>query len=311
MNLKRLMQIPKARLLKKLLGFDEIFTVALREGADGALLREAERPFMPIAYSSKYWYADPITFCHEGKEYLFVEEYDRDTLKGQLAAAVLEPNGGNVAFHTILQEPYHLSYPMVFPWQDGIYMIPETSENRSINLYQAEAFPYQWRLVQAFDVGRELVDTVVLEKSDGALTLLTSEVSPENPLLVRFRKLVLKKDRDAVSLELLPEGEAAPYDLHSRTAGKIFEDGGRRILPTQHSTAVDYGHSLCFSELTDGKMKQLRILGPADVEIADIPANHRIGIHTYCCTGSVEVIDVRYLKFAPVNQMKKMLRKSR
>lgn len=311
MNLKRLMQIPKARLLKKLLGFDEIFTVALREGADGALLREAERPFMPIAYSSKYWYADPITFCHEGKEYLFVEEYDRDTLKGQLAAAVLEPNGGNVAFHTILQEPYHLSYPMVFPWQDGIYMIPETSENKSINLYQAEAFPYQWRLVQAFDVGRELVDTVVLEKSDGALTLLTSEVSPENPLLVRFRKLVLKKDRDAVSLELLPEGEAAPYDLHSRTAGKIFEDGGRRILPTQRSTAVDYGHSLCFSELTDGKMKQLRTLGPADVEIADIPANNRIGIHTYCCTGSVEVIDVRYLKFAPVNQMKKMLRKSR
>ena len=49
MNLKRLMQIPKARLLKKLLGFDEIFTVALREGADGALLREAERPIVPIA----------------------------------------------------------------------------------------------------------------------------------------------------------------------------------------------------------------------------------------------------------------------
>lgn len=311
MNLKRLMQIPKGRLLKKLLGFDEIFTIALREGNGGTLLRETERPFMPIAYSSKYWYADPITFFHEGKNYLFAEEYDRDILRGQLAVAVLEPDGSNVTFRTILQEPYHLSYPMVFSWGDGIYMIPETSENKSVNLYQAVSFPYQWRLVQAFDVERELVDTVVLEKTDGAVTLLTSEVSPENPLLVRFRKLTMKKDGDTVSLELLPEGEDAPYDLDSRTAGRIFEDGGQRILPTQRSTAVDYGHSLCFEGLTAGKMTQLRTFGPTDVEIAGIPAKNRIGIHTYSCTENVEVIDVRYLRFAPVNQMKKVLRKFR
>ena len=308
MNLKRLAQIPKRRLVKKLLGFDEIFTIALREKRGGTLLRESGNPFRPIAYSSRYWYADPITFCHEGKQYLFAEEYDRDTLKGQLAAAVLEPDGESVTFRTILQEPYHLSYPMVFSWGDGIYMIPETSENKSVNLYQAVSFPYRWRLVRAFDVGRELVDTVVLEKTGGDLTLLTSEVSPENPLLVRFRTLVLKKDGDTVSLELLPEGEDSPYDLDSRTAGRIFDQGGVRVLPTQSSTAVDYGHSLYFAKLTADGTTRLCGYGPADVEIEGIPAKDRIGIHTYACTDTLEVIDVRYQKFAPVNQMKKVLK---
>ena len=81
MNLKRLALIPKRRLVKKLLGFDEIFTIAFREKRGGTLLRESGNPFRPIAYSSRYWYADPITFCHEGKQYLFAEEYDRDTLR--------------------------------------------------------------------------------------------------------------------------------------------------------------------------------------------------------------------------------------
>lgn len=311
MNLKRLAQIPKERLLKKLLGFDEIFTIALREKRGGTLLGESDGPFRPIAYSAKYWYADPITFCHEDRQYLFAEEYDRDTLKGQLAVAVLEPNSEHVTFRTILQEPYHLSYPMVFSWKDGIYMIPETSENKSINLYQAVSFPYRWRLVRAFDVGRELVDTVVLEERGGDLILLTSEVSPENPLLVRFRTLVLKKDGDAVSLELLPAGEDSPYDLDSRTAGRIFDQGGGRVLPTQSSTAVDYGHSLCFAKLTPEGTTRLCEYGPTDVEIQGIPAKDRIGIHTYSCTDTLEMIDVRYQKFAPVNQMKKVLKKVR
>ena len=52
MNLKRLAQIPKGRLFKKLLGFDEIFTIALRGECGGTLLRESDRPFRPISYSS-------------------------------------------------------------------------------------------------------------------------------------------------------------------------------------------------------------------------------------------------------------------
>lgn len=308
MNLKRLMEIPKGRLVKKLLGFDEIYTVALREGNAGGLLGEPERPFLPIAYSSKYWYADPITFRCAGRDYLFCEEFDRDAQRGQIAAACLEDGAKNVRFHTVLREDYHMSYPMVFAWGDGIYMIPETSEHKSINLYQADAFPDSWRLLASFDMGRELVDTVVLEKTDRALTLLTSEVSPENPLYVRFRKLILRRDGENVSLQLLPEGEASPFDLDSRTAGRIFEDGRRSILPTQRSTAVDYGHSLCLSELGPDGMTPLCALGPSDVKIEGIPAKNRIGIHTYSCTGSMEVIDVRYLKFAPVNQIKKILK---
>ena len=121
----------------------------------------------------------------------------------------------------------------------------------------------------------------------------------------------MKKDGDAISLELLPEGEDSPYDLDSRTAGRIFDQGGVRVLPTQSSTAVDYGHSLYFAKLTADGTTRLCGYGPADVEIQGIPAKDRIGIHTYSCTDTLEVIDVRYQKFAPVNQMKKVLKKVR
>lgn len=47
----------------------------------------------------------------------------------------------------ILDEPFHLSYPYVFKWQDQVYLIPESFEANSIRLYRAVNFPTQWEFV--------------------------------------------------------------------------------------------------------------------------------------------------------------------
>lgn len=56
--------------IKKIMGYEEIFTVAYRDK------RENEE-YEIIKPNSKWWFADPIVFKWKAQEYLFCEMYDR------------------------------------------------------------------------------------------------------------------------------------------------------------------------------------------------------------------------------------------
>ncbi|TGT23202.1 formyl transferase, partial [Mesorhizobium sp. M4B.F.Ca.ET.172.01.1.1] len=43
-----------------------------------------------------------------------------------------------------LELPYHLSYPFVFERDGEMWMVPESSANRTVDLYRATAFPGGW-----------------------------------------------------------------------------------------------------------------------------------------------------------------------
>ena len=45
---------------------------------------------------------------------------------------------------SVLKEPFHLSYPLVFPWDGHWYMTPETLKAGAIRLYRADPFPHRW-----------------------------------------------------------------------------------------------------------------------------------------------------------------------
>ena len=46
-----------------------------------------------------------------------------------------------------MREPFHLSYPCVFNWQNSYFMTLETLAEEAIWLYQAVSFPEGWRKV--------------------------------------------------------------------------------------------------------------------------------------------------------------------
>ena len=48
---------------------------------------------------------------------------------------------------TVLKEPFHLSYPCVFEYQNEMYMVPETLGANSVRLYRATDFPTKWEHV--------------------------------------------------------------------------------------------------------------------------------------------------------------------
>ncbi len=89
-----------------------------------------------------HYFADPFLIKDAEKHWLFFEDYSYATRHGVIGCAEVLPDGSLDESRTILQRPYHLSYPCLL--RDGggeLYMIPETLQNGTIELYRCRAFP--------------------------------------------------------------------------------------------------------------------------------------------------------------------------
>ena len=294
----RALHMPPARLMKKLTGYKEIYTVAVRRrDPENPLPALGEGAYTPLPYDPTTWYADPLLYIHEGCRALFCEAYDRAADRGAIAVFRFDKKGLPVEPRVILREEYHLSFPMVFEWNGTLYMIPETGNNHSINLYRCENFPEKWVREAVFDAGCEICDTIVWEKSAERVSLLASETKPENQLYTRYRRFDLTKSEEGFALT--PDDpfncQHIDFDFASRNAGPLFTQGGQTIHPTQVSTSVDYGVYLQFFACRAGRETPLCAAEPGRVTIAGLDPKTIIGIHTYCCDDEVEIIDARYL----------------
>lgn len=301
-QLYRALHMPPARLLKKLAGYKEIYTIAVRprprqEGC--APLPALGAPaYTPLPYTPGVWYADPLLFHHEGKRYLFCEAFDMAAGRGDIAVCEWDENGLLTAPRVVLRGDCHLSFPTVFDWNGDVYMIPETGHNHTLELYRCRTFPDEWEKVQAFATGGETCDTILLDKTDTALALLCSETRADNQLYVRYRRYTLRRLGGGFALE---EDEAynlqhRAFDLTSRNAGPLFWLDDQLIHPTQVSTTVDYGVYLQFYARRGASEVPLCAATPRNVTITGLDAAQIVGIHTYCCDEDVEVIDARYLR---------------
>ena len=95
----------------------------------------------------KFW-ADPFPLKVDGKYFIFFEEYLYQTRRAHISVMEVSKSGATDPV-MVLQRPYHLSYPFVFSWKDRYYMIPETAENKTVEVYSCESFPNEWKLESA------------------------------------------------------------------------------------------------------------------------------------------------------------------
>src|SRR5438045_8028042 len=76
---------------------------------------------MPAAFV-----ADPFMIQRDHTWYMFFEVMNAETGRASINLANSD-NGHEWTYKQIvLDEPFHLSYPYVFAWQDEHYMVPET-----------------------------------------------------------------------------------------------------------------------------------------------------------------------------------------
>ena len=77
--------------------------------------------------------------------YLFFTAKNDLTVEYRGIGLAESKNGVNWEYRQIvIKEPFVLSYPYVFKWQDDYYMIPEAHTETSVRLYRATDFPYKW-----------------------------------------------------------------------------------------------------------------------------------------------------------------------
>ena len=290
----RALHMPPKRLLRKVMGEKEIYTIAVRprptaEGTEPLPALEGG-PYTLLPRREGWWFADPLLYHRRGKRWLFAEVMDLSTGKGRLEVCELHDDGTADDWRVALEEDFHLSLPRGFDWNGEVWMIPETGSDHSLRLYRCKTFPTQWELVQRFPTDEELCDTILLDRRAEALTLLCSETRPANQLYVRYRRYTLRhavQETAAVPLpaedtlpaapgpfELLPDEaynlQHRDFDLVSRNAGPFFLLGEQIIHPTQVSTTVDYGVYLQFLARRGSSEVPLCAATPQNVEITGL-----------------------------------------
>ncbi|MBI4687069.1 MAG: discoidin domain-containing protein [Nitrospirae bacterium] len=105
--------------------------------------------------------ADPFLFNENNQWYMFFEVLNTTTNQGDIGVAT-SADGYHWQYRQIvLNESFHLSYPLVFKYNGKYYMIPETNVVNSIRLYEATNFPYNWQYKTTLVSGRPFVDTSI------------------------------------------------------------------------------------------------------------------------------------------------------
>ena len=242
-----------------------------------------------------FW-ADPFPWQHDGKYYIFFEELLFADEKGRLRVMEVRPDGSRSEPVTILERDYHLSYPFLFEWEGELYMLPETMDNGTIELYRCTEFPYRWELHKVIMENVKAVDATLLQR-DGKWWMFVSLAVESGDAW------------DEVSLFYAdtPFGPWTPHpcnpirsDVRSaRPAGWLFERDGRLYRPAQ-DCSVCYGYALSINEVTRLDTERYE-----EVEVKRIlprPELHEMGIHTVNQAGNLIVFD-RYASEAKSDRL--------
>jgi hypothetical protein len=235
------------------------------------------------------FYADPFLMEKNGRSYLFFEDYKFSSHKGLISCCEIDSEGNCGKPRVVLERTYHLSYPFLFTWQGEIYMIPETRDNGTIEMYRASDFPYSWvhEAVLMSDVAA--TDSTLLHHHD-KWWLFTAGVlyhAPPEKTLCLF-----VADSPFGPWTAHPKNPIVSDLSHARPAGCLYFDNGQLIRPGQ-DCSNSYGggvrlHRVDVLSETDYKETQL-----ASITSDWIPGSR--GIHTLNQNATYRVIDCKFL----------------
>lgn len=245
--------------------------------------KEADRSgFNWLEPPEGHFHADPFLIEDKGRIWMFFEDYVYCESKAAIACREVLPNGTVGESQTVLRRPYHLSYPFVFRDRDTFYMIPESVENRTVELYRATNFPYEWTPVKVLFRGKAVDTTTVMD--DGIFWFFTT---------------IQAEAGDGMCLCLFHservDGEwnwhlASPISMDVRDArcgGRILSQNGKLIRVAQDCSG-HYGRSFSFREIVTLTKTDYResLLGKVEPWSKSF-----FGTHTYANCCGVEVID--------------------
>ncbi|MDB4112472.1 hypothetical protein N9556_00400 [bacterium] len=166
--------------------------------------------------------ADPFVFNQEGRNIVFVERFDFKDKKGKIAAYEI----GNFLpknLGIVIEEDFHLSYPYIFKENNNTYLIPESSQNKDVRLYECESFPDKWKLKSIILKDVSAADSMIL-KSEEKWWLLTNLNSSN--LTDHCSELFIFSSNDLLNGPWVPHAKNPIYldPANARNGGIIIDE---------------------------------------------------------------------------------------
>jgi len=239
----RLVSNVAANQLRLLRSLDQ-WQIAYYFAHEGEADRRFERWRYLVPPKDRCW-ADPFALEHHGRYFIFFEEQPYRTQKARIMAIEVfedaEPGEAQVA----LERPYHLSYPFVFEWEGSLYMLPETAENGTVEVYRCEAFPHRWRLHRVLLEKVSAFDATLWRENDRWWMF----VDVAEPGADSCDELHLYWSRTPLGPWTAHRGNPIVSDVRSaRPAGPLFSRDGKLYRPSQ-DCSLAYGHSVSINRV--------------------------------------------------------------
>jgi len=208
---------------------------------DYAKFRELKPP------KDRFW-ADPFVVSNGEKYHVFVEEYIYRSNKGHIALLEIGTDGTLLSVKKVIKNHYHMSYPFVFKHRDDYFMIPETGENRTVDLYRSTDFPEKWILLKPLMTGINAVDTTLFyHNSKWWLFTVIDKIECK---LDNSPELYLFYSDDFLSGNWIshPLNPVVTDVRNSRPAGRVFPQDGKIYRPSQDCSGR-YGQAFTINEV--------------------------------------------------------------
>lgn len=252
----------------------------------------------------RFW-ADPFVIERKNNYYIFFEEFIYNTNKGHISLIVMDDKGNYSKPIRILEKDYHLSYPFIFEDGKDLYMIPESKQNKTIDLYKCIEFPNIWAFSSTLINDIEAVDTTVLFKDEKYWMFTNIAV---NKGASNLDELYIYSSKTLTSGKWTkhPNNPVISDVRYARPAGKFFTYKNNLYRPSQNSSN-SYGYGMNIN-----KVLELNELNYSEETIAKIFPNWDPNIsatHTINSDGKLTVIDGVYKRRRSFSQIIKYLLK--
>lgn len=265
-----------SRAFEKLSSFDQ-WVLAYR-------INPAEFKYL-VPPADRFW-ADPFPIKVVGKYYIFFEEFLNSANRAHISVIEVDQNGIISGPTETLKLDCHLSYPFVFEWRGEHYMIPETGDKNSVELYRSVSFPFNWQPEQ------------ILLEAKGPLDATLIEVNGRWWMFVNIQEEGVAVNWDELHL-YYADNPLGPWKPHARNpvisdvrsarpAGRLFWSNNVLYRPSQDSS-MRYGYATTINRIDSLSPTEYR-----ETEVAKILPNWDddiLGVHTLNAISELTVID--------------------
>jgi hypothetical protein len=247
--------------------------------------RRGSAPPTPIMPPSGRFYADPFLFQHDGRRYVFFEDYDWTSERAVICYLEIDERGRHRSPQLALRQDCHLSYPFVFADGDDVYMLPETAGHRTVELYRAARFPGDWKLERVLLSDVTATDATLLRHEGRWWLFVALAVDGGRPV---DELCLFSSDSLHGQWEAHPLNPVISDVRSARPAGRIFTRDGQLIRPAQDCSEA-YGGRLVFNRIDVLSPTEYREEAIGAIEPAVDSGNLRT--HSYDSDGTYEVLD--------------------